>query len=161
MNNPISQTLRRPSPAARGLETSGNLMKPVNYTISNFAQLRKESSAESNVAKSDKSEKYEWECEPEQSADWLSEAADIFRLTLLAPISSIELVGKSLPGDCPSESAAKGSHKQQPEELDWGSGHDWLEEISHVLRLSVSAPVNCVELLSKSLGDSEDDKITI
>ncbi len=115
--------------------------------------------AERNKA-SAKTEPFEWESEwDEENADWLSETGDVLRLAFMAPVTTVELVTKSM---VPSEAEERAiPPPSENEEIDWGSGQEWLEEIGHVFKLSLSAPVNFIELLGKSMPDSEDDKITI
>jgi hypothetical protein len=162
MNNPISTVLRRQPPHTGKCGASGTLLSStvtcaeISPSSNNPKFVRK---GKSRAGSDEQDEPYEWEGD----ADWLHEAGDVVKLTLMAPISTIELVGKSMShSDCSDcgEPASKGQGKPQ-EEVDWGTGAEWLEEFGHVLKLSLSAPVNCVELLGKSMFDSEEDKITI
>ncbi len=107
-----------------------------------------------------KTELFEWETEwDEKDADWLSETGDVLRLAFMAPITTVELVTKSMvPSEDETERAVPSTEN---EGIDWGTGQEWLEEIGHVFRLSLSAPVDFIELLGKSMPDSEDDQITI
>jgi hypothetical protein len=114
--------------------------------------------AERNKA-SAKTGPFEWESEwDEEDADWLSETGDVLRLAFMAPISTVELVTKSM---VPSEGREISMPPTENEAIEWGSGQEWLEEIGHVFKLSLSAPVNFIELLGKSMPDSEDDRISI
>ncbi len=156
MNNPISTCLKRPPPGVGRSEERGNLCQPDTARYIDHVSAGYTHAAKSNKA----NEPFEWETEwDEKDADWLSETGDVLRLAFLAPITTVELVAKSM---VPSENEERAMPRIENEEIDWGSGQEWLEEIGHVFKLSLSAPVNCIELLGKAIPDSEeDDQITI
>ena len=156
MNNPVSSFLRRPPPSSK-CGASGSLQ------CADVSNLRKSSDKGDfhDVQKGKVvDERLDNEDEWNECSDWLSEAGEVARLTLIAPVSSIELIGKSLSQTADSD-YAPASRGEQRIDVDWGSGEEWLEEIGHMLKLSLSAPVTCIELLGKSMTNPEDDKITI
>lgn len=156
MNNPVSSFLRRPPPSSK-CGASGSLQ------CADVSSLRKSSDKGDfhDVQKGKVvDERLDNEDEWNECSDWLSEAGEVARLTLIAPVSSIELIGKSLSQTADSD-YAPASRGEQRIDVDWGSGEEWLEEIGHMLKLSLSAPVTCIELLGKSMTNPEDDKITI
>ena len=157
MNNPISTVLRRPAQDFGRLESTCNLSSYGGFFVSD--SFVSDSSATNRDKARKQSELYEWEGEFDHSDDWLSEAGDVIRLAVMAPFSSVELVGKSMAVGVDNDTCPiPDSHQSN---VEWGSGQDWIEEISHALKFSLSAPVNCIELLGKSLPDSEEDKITL
>ena len=157
MNNPISTVLRRPRPGTGRNDASGSLSDDT-FHIKDKSGFNDDPKSATSKAR----EKHEWEFEEEEDTDWFSEASDVVRLAFMTPISTFELVGKSMSqADCTDTSTWDSRHDCDKVEVNWGSGEEWLEEIGHVFKLSLSAPVTCIELLGKSMDNSEDDRFTI
>ena len=101
MNNPVSSFLRRPPPSSK-CGASGSLQ------CADVSNLRKSSDKGDfhDVQKGKVvDERLDNEDEWNECSDWLSEAGEVARLTLIAPVSSIELIGKSLSQTADSDYA--------------------------------------------------------
>ena len=109
-----------------------------------------------------RSESFEWEAEDKHDywrddGNFLEDAGHALKLAALAPFSSIELIGKSMQSEVSENDVVKfDTESKYP--LDWGTGEEWLEEICHVFKLSVTAPVTCIELLGSSLHEPPDNE---
>ncbi len=80
-----------------------------------------------------KTEQLEWEIDStewdEKDANWLAETGNVLRLAFMAPITTVELVTRSM---APSEYEEKAIPPTENEAIEWGSSKEWLEESSHV-----------------------------